>query len=58
MQMRLELRIENTLSELGIDHSQIDRLATMATEDAAAGSNPIHFSQPEYKEILMKALGK
>jgi alcohol dehydrogenase class IV len=58
MQMRLELKIENTLSELGIDHKQVDRLAKMATEDAAAGSNPIPFSQAEYKAILVKALGK
>ncbi|KTD74680.1 iron-containing alcohol dehydrogenase [Legionella waltersii] len=58
MQMRLELKIENTLSELGIDHKQVDRLAKMATEDAAAGSNPIPFSQAEYKVILVKAIGK
>ncbi|HAU1881974.1 TPA: iron-containing alcohol dehydrogenase, partial [Legionella pneumophila] len=43
-QMRLELGIENTLSQLGIDHSQIDRLAKMATEDAAAASNTVLFT--------------
>lgn len=55
-QMRLELGIENTLSQLGIDHSQIDRLAKMATEDAAAASNPIVFTQDQYKELLNKAI--
>ncbi|HCW6786042.1 TPA: iron-containing alcohol dehydrogenase [Legionella pneumophila] len=57
-QMRLELGIENTLSQLGIDHSQIDRLAKMATEDAAAASNPVLFTLEQYKELLSKAIGE
>jgi alcohol dehydrogenase class IV len=57
LQMRLELGIENSLAELGIDNSQIERIAKMATEDAAAGSNPIIFTQEEYKNILKLALG-
>lgn len=57
MQLRLELKIENTLAELGIDHSQTDRLARMATEDAAAGSNPIAFTQADYKNILLNSMG-
>ena len=56
MQMRLELGIEDSLVQLDIDNSQIDRIAKMATEDAASGSNPIVFSQEEYKNILKKAL--
>ncbi len=55
LQMRLELGIESTLTEIGIDTLQIDRLATMATEDAAAGSNPIVFTQQQYKDILYSA---
>ncbi|MDR3502512.1 MAG: iron-containing alcohol dehydrogenase [Legionella sp.] len=55
LQMRLELGIESTLAEVGIDTSQIDRLATMATEDAASGSNPILFTQQQYKDILYSA---
>ncbi|HBD7503914.1 TPA: iron-containing alcohol dehydrogenase [Legionella pneumophila] len=57
-QMRLELGIENTLSQLGIDHSQIDRLAKMATEDAAAASNTVLFTFEQYKELLSKAIGE
>ncbi|HAT1883020.1 TPA: iron-containing alcohol dehydrogenase [Legionella pneumophila] len=57
-QMRLELGIENTLSHLGIDHSQVDRLAKMATEDAAAASNPVLFTFEQYKELLNKAIGE
>lgn len=55
IQMRLELGIEHTLSEIGIDTLQIDRLATMAMEDAASGSNPILFTQQQYKDILYSA---
>ena len=55
IQMRLELGIESTLAEIGIDTSQLERLATMATEDAASGSNPIIFTQQQYKEILYSA---
>jgi alcohol dehydrogenase class IV len=57
LQMRLELNIESTLSKLGIDDSQIDRLAKMATEDAAAGSNPIAFTERQYRDILQEAIG-
>lgn len=57
LQMRMELGIEDTLMQLGIDGSQIDRIAKLATEDAAAGSNPILFTQEEYKNILKEAIG-
>lgn len=57
LQIRLELGIEDSLAELGIDDSQIDHIAKMATEDAAAGSNPIVFTEGEYKNILKAALG-
>ncbi|KTD42475.1 iron-containing alcohol dehydrogenase [Legionella quateirensis] len=57
-QMRLELGIEHTLSQLGIDGAQLDRVARMATEDAAAGSNPILFDQEHYRAILEEAKGK
>ncbi len=56
LQMRQELNIEATLSELGIDTAQIDRIAQMATEDAAAGSNPIIFTQNQYKALLKEAI--
>jgi alcohol dehydrogenase class IV len=55
IQIRLELGIEHTLSEIGIDTFQIDRLATMAMEDAASGSNPVLFTQQQYKDILYSA---
>lgn len=56
LQMRMDLGIEHALSSLGINHSQVDRLAKMATEDAASGSNPISFTQEQYKNILGSAI--
>lgn len=56
LQLRMELGIEHSLLQLGIDHAQVDRLAKMATEDAAAGSNPIIFTQEQYKNILNTAI--
>ncbi|MCL9684692.1 iron-containing alcohol dehydrogenase [Legionella maioricensis] len=56
LQIRLELEIEHSLADIGIDDAQIDRVARMATEDAAALSNPIIFTQGEYKHILKTAL--
>lgn len=56
LQLRLELGIETTLTPLGIAASQVERIAQMATEDAAAGSNPVLFTKDEYKNILNTAL--
>jgi alcohol dehydrogenase class IV len=56
LQMRVELAIEPTLSKIGIDASQVERIAIMATKDAAAGSNPIVFTQEQYKDIFYSAL--
>lgn len=57
IELREELGIENHLSDIGIEQVQADRIATLATEDAAAGSNPIIFTQEQYKSILTKAIG-
>jgi alcohol dehydrogenase class IV len=56
VQMRLELGIESTLSQMGIDSSKVELIAKMATEDAASGSNPIIFSQEKYRQILESAI--
>jgi len=56
LQLRMELGIENTLTSLGVVKSDVERIAKMATEDAASGSNPILFNQDEYKNILLSAL--
>lgn len=57
LQLRMDLGIESYLAHIGINQDQIDRLAKMAIEDAASGSNPILFTQEEYKNILSAAIG-
>lgn len=56
LKLRMELEIEHSLSELGIDHSKIDQLALMAKEDAASGSNPILLSKEHYVILLDAAI--
>ena len=57
LQLRLELGIESFLAHIGINQDQVERIAKMATEDAAASSNPVLFTQDEYKNILLAAIG-
>jgi alcohol dehydrogenase class IV len=56
LQMRHDLSIEHSLTKIGIDEQHIERIAKMATEDAAAGGNPIAFSTTQYQNILYAAI--
>lgn len=54
--LRKDIGIEHTLKEIGIDNQHLAQLAMMATQDAAAGSNPIPFSANQYQLILSQAI--
>lgn len=54
--LRKELAIEHSLAEMGIDEKNVIRIATMATEDPSAQSNPILCDAQQYKAILMAAI--
>lgn len=56
LQMRQDIGIEHSLSKIGIDSQHIERIAKMATEDAAASGNPISFSVTDYQRILDSAI--
>lgn len=56
LNLRMELRIEHSLAELGIDSAQVELIALMATQDAASSGNPIVFSQEHYQRIITTAL--
>lgn len=56
MQLREELGIENCLSELGIDEQHAAVIATRATEDPSALSNPILFDASQYQALLRAAI--
>lgn len=52
LDLRAELGIANSLSEIGIDDSQIHTVAEMAVNDPSAGGNPILFSTRQYADIF------
>lgn len=54
--LRMELGIEPNLAQIGIDNKQVDRVAKMATEDAAAVCNSILFTKEQYQSILEEAI--
>ncbi|KTD20207.1 alcohol dehydrogenase [Legionella lansingensis] len=56
LQLRWDLGIEHSLIEIGIDDSQAERVAKMATQDPSSSSNPIIFNKLQYKEILIAAI--
>ena len=56
LQLRRDVGIEHRLADIGIDEQHLERIAKMATEDAAAGSNPIAFSASQYQDILYAAI--
>jgi alcohol dehydrogenase class IV len=56
LQLRKELGIEHSLTEIDINFQQLSRIGKMATRDAAASSNPIIFTPSQYEEILKAAI--
>ncbi|MBI2786885.1 MAG: iron-containing alcohol dehydrogenase, partial [Legionella longbeachae] len=55
-QLRRELGIEHSLSEIGIDERDVPRIVAMAIEDPSAQSNPILFDERQYKAVLTAAI--
>jgi alcohol dehydrogenase class IV len=56
LDLRTEIGIPNDLAAIGIDDTQIDKIARMAVEDPAGGGNPIRFDAAQYEAILRKAI--
>lgn len=56
LNLRQDLSIEHSLIQIGINDQQVERIAQMATEDAASGGNPILFNTKEYAAILHSAI--
>jgi len=54
--LRRELAIPHTLTDMGLDASQIDRICHMAALDPTAGTNPIPLNQENLKEIYLAAM--
>ncbi|MGI9282527.1 MAG: iron-containing alcohol dehydrogenase [Endozoicomonas sp.] len=57
IELRQQLEIPNTLADIGIDDSQLDKVGRMAFVDPSAAGNPIPFSATEYQQICQDAIG-
>ncbi len=56
LQLRKELKIPHTLSEISIGGSQAEIIADMAFHDPSAGGNPISLSAAQYKQLFLDAV--
>ncbi len=56
VELREQILIPHTLSEIGIDASKTELIGKMATKDATAGGNPITFSEGQYSKIFVSAV--
>lgn len=56
LQLREQIAIPHSLAAIDIDDSDAEKVGRMATEDPAAGSNPIALSSEEYCQIFRAAV--
>jgi alcohol dehydrogenase class IV len=56
LQLREQVGIPHTLSEIGIDAAQAETVGKMAVEDPSAGGNPIEFTAQQYQQIFENAV--
>lgn len=56
LELRETVGIPHSLSEIGIDAEQAEKVGVMATEDPSAGGNPIAFSPEQYAGIVTRAV--
>ena len=51
LRLRKEIGIPHALNEIGIDEARLDEIAAMSVNDPTAGSNPIPFTEAQYKTL-------
>jgi alcohol dehydrogenase class IV len=56
LDLRQSLKIEHTLTELGVDDSQIDEVVRQAENDPTAGSNALPLDQANLRGMFVNAL--
>jgi len=54
--LRKDTGIPHALKDIGIDEGRLDEVAAMAVKDPTAGSNPIPFTQDQYKTLAGKCV--
>lgn len=57
MNMRADMGVPETLSELGVGTDKIDVLAAEAIKDPSAGGNPVELTLEAAKALLIEAIG-
>ena len=56
LDLREQLGIPHSLSEIGIDEDKAELVGRMATEDPSAGGNPINFTEAQYSQLFKNAV--
>ena len=56
MDLRSQIGIPNSLSEIDIDATRADEIGAMAVGDPTAASNPITFNAQQYTSIFKDAV--
>jgi alcohol dehydrogenase class IV len=56
LDLRKDVGIPHALGEIGIDGARLDEVAAMSVKDPTAGSNPITFTEAEYKALAAKCV--
>ena len=56
LNLRSNLGIPHTLSEIGIDDSAAERIGVMSASDPAASGNPIPFTAVQYASVFVRAV--
>lgn len=56
VKLRKDIGIPNALKEIGIDDKRLDEVAAMAIKDPTAGSNPVPFTQDQFKSLARKCV--
>ena len=56
LELRRQLNIPHTLTEIGIDAGRAEEVSAMAIVDPSAGGNPIAFSTAQYMSIFQDAV--
>jgi alcohol dehydrogenase len=51
LQLRRDIAIPHALHDIGIGEDRLDEVAAMSVKDPTAGSNPIQFTEAQYKAL-------
>ncbi|MCA0899540.1 iron-containing alcohol dehydrogenase [Microbulbifer agarilyticus] len=56
LQLRKNLQIPHTLSEIGLDDIDAEKIGLMSKRDSCASGNPIDLSPKQYRDVFLDAL--